>query len=152
MLAVPPAHPLSSGALRTLRAVCEAVFSTNEGPPAPHLLDYCVTQFAISIAHSGFRSRVVFGMALLAMAVIAPVLIFRFPGLHRLPLPDRVRALTKMEESAVLAAPVLAVKAIICICFYEHPDAQKAVGFTGVGFFSPALDPAIPAVPRTLAS
>lgn len=114
--------------------MCEAVFSTHNGPPPPHLLDHTVTNFDISISHSGFRSRLVFGFALMAMNVIAPLLIRRLPGLHRLNLNDRVRALTKMEESPVLAAPVLAVKAIICICYYEHPDAQAVVGFGGIGF------------------
>lgn len=134
--------------------MCEAVFSTHNGPPPPHLVDHVVKEFDTTITHSGFRSRLVFGFALLAMAIIAPILIRRFPGLHRLTLNDRVRALSKMEESPVLAAPVLAVKAIICICYYEHPDAQSVVGFAGTGFTS-APEPLAPPTkeePRRLAS
>lgn len=94
----------------------------------------------------------VFGLALVAMSVIAPLFIRRLPGLHRLNLADRIRALSKMEENPVLAAPVLAVKAIICICFYEHPDAQAVVGFSGIGFPGAPPDVTTPAVPRSLAS
>ena len=139
--------------LKTLRAMCEAVFSTHNGPPPANLLDYVVTTFDSSISHSGFRSRIVFGFALMAISLIAPVLIWRFPGLRRLSLADRVRAISRMEDSPLLAAPVLAVKAIICIAYYEHPEAQQVVGFQGVGFFSPTPNPSVPpAEPRKLAS
>lgn len=36
-------------------------------------------------------------------------------------------------EKSFASPPVLAVKAILCILYYEHPDAAREVGFVGQG-------------------
>jgi len=50
--------------------------------------------------------------------------------LRALPLGDRSHALEKMESSR-FALPLLAVKAMLCIIYYEHPDAAREIGFDG---------------------
>src|SRR4051812_34342169 len=103
--------------------MAEAVFSSPEGPPSKARLDFTEEEFSICIACSGQRSRIVFGLCFLAISIIAPLLIGKLPTAWRLPLADRIRALTKMEEHPVFSAPIFAVKAILSIVYYEEPSA-----------------------------
>lgn len=127
----------------------EAVFTTPNGPPPASRLDYVVTEFDSVVQHSGFRTRYIFGLALLAIGLIAPLLIGKWPTLWRLSLEDRIRGLTKMEANPVLAAPVLALKAILCIVYYEDLAVAGEVGYRDIGFHEgQAPDPG----PRRMAS
>lgn len=113
-----------------LCAVAEAVFSTTEGPPPGERLTWLKDELEDFLARAGSQTRLILRLALLAITIVAPLLILRLPTLGRLAVHDRVRALARMEDSA-LSAPVLAVKALLCILYYEHPDAQAEVGFDG---------------------
>jgi hypothetical protein len=62
--------------------------------------------------------------------VLAPLMIRRFGSLAAMSLPDRIRALERFEGSA-LSPALLAVKALLSVHYYEHPDAAREVGFDG---------------------
>jgi hypothetical protein len=66
---------------------------------------------------------------LFAVSLLAPLVILRFVSLARLPVPERARALGRLEDT--FGAPVLAVKAMLSVLYYEHPDAARFVGFDG---------------------
>jgi hypothetical protein len=121
---------VSTRSLRALRAIAEALFSTDAGPPPAERLDWLLLDIEDFLARAGPRTRLVFGLAVLAVSVLAPLGVMRFVPLRRLSLKDRVHALRRLENSRV-AAPLFAVKALLSIIYYEHPEAARAIGFDG---------------------
>ena len=63
------------------------------------------------------------------VSLLAPFFIGRLATLGSLSVPERIRALTRLEER--FGEPLLAVKAMLCLLYYEHPDAAREVGFDG---------------------
>ena len=61
-------------------------------------------------------------------------MIGKLPTLRRLSIPDRVRALTRLERRQ-LAPILIALRAILCLLYYEHPDvpAEVGLGVSGPG-------------------
>lgn len=109
--------------------MAEAIFLTDSGPPARERIDWLALEIEDLLARAGARSRWVIGLALFVVGMLAPLMIWRFVPLARLSLRDRARALERLEDR--FGAPVLAVKAMLCILYYEHPDAAREVGFDG---------------------
>ena len=120
------------------RSLAEALFSSPSGPPPAERLDRATEAFANVVMHGGFRARFLFTLALYAIGWLAPLLIGKLPSAWSLPVPDRVRAVAAMEESGLLAAPVMLCKAILCIVYYEEPGASEEIGHVGVGFMGGA--------------
>lgn len=115
--------------ITALVAVAEAVFSRDGRPPPADRLAWVDREMEDFLARAGARSRAVFGFTLWLTAILAPLFIGRFRLLHRLPLSERIEALRRLEER--FSEPLLAVKAILCLVYYEHPDAARDVGFDG---------------------
>jgi hypothetical protein len=109
--------------------VAEAVFLTDDGPPPPDRLDWLSREVEDFLARAGARSRLVVGLALFAIGVLAPLLSLRFVSLARMSVRERARVLSRLEHT--FGAPVLAVKAMLCLLYYEHPDVARSVGFDG---------------------
>ena len=123
-----------------LRAFAEALFSTEAGaPPAPRM-DWLMKEMDDYLQRAGSRARFVFGLALYVVSFLSPLFIRRLPTLRSLEVQERVDALTRMEESFA-AAPVLAVKAFLCVVYYEHPDVQREVNHIGPSTFPMVLLP-----------
>ena len=59
----------------------------------------------------------------------APLFIGKLGTLGALRHPDRLRALTALERR--FGEPLVAVKAILSLIYYEHPDAAREIGFDG---------------------
>jgi hypothetical protein len=111
------------------RAVAQAIFSSDgESPPAERL-DWLALELEDFLARAGAQTRVVFRLALFAVSLLAPLSIGRFRSLSSLELKERARALAQLEDR--FGPPVLAIKALLCILYYEHPDAAREVGFDG---------------------
>jgi hypothetical protein len=121
---------VSHRALHRLRAVAEAVFSTEHGAPPAERIDWLMAELEDFLARAGGRTRLVLKLAALAVNVLAPLVAGHLPPLGRLPLRERARALTLLERGR-FGAPVLAIKALLCVLYYEHPDAAREVGFDG---------------------
>ncbi len=113
--------------LRAGRAFSEALFSTGEAPPPRERIDWLMREVDDVLVHAGWRSTGVYKLVLMAVALLAPPFIGRLRPLWSLSLPQRVEALTRMEHSA-LGAVVLAAKSLICLLYYEHPDAAREIG------------------------
>ena len=88
---------------------------------------------------TGPRARVAYRLCLLAISIVAPLLILRLPPFRSLPPALRVRALERMERSA-LSLAVFGAKTTLCILYYEHPDGARHVGFDA-GCAEPAMLP-----------
>ena len=61
------------------------------------------------------------------MAWHASVPEFRLPPLRRLSVEDRIRALTRLEDSQAGSSLVLACKAVLCMVYYEEEEAARAI-------------------------
>ncbi len=118
--------------LVTLRAFAEALFAHDDTPPPAARVDWVMTEMEDYLVRAGSRARLVFRLSLFAVSAAAPCFVGSLLPLHRLDVPRRVRALRAMEES-VASAPILAVKAFLCVVWYEHPEAQAGVGYQGFG-------------------
>lgn len=119
---------------RAMRALIEAVFARKSGddvvaPPEPRISWVCA-EIDDFLSRVTTRSRLVVLLSLFAVSVIAPLLARRFGGLASLALSDRIHALELFERSP-LAPALLAVKALVSLHYYEHPDAAREVGFDG---------------------
>lgn len=123
-------HGLGSRALRTTRALAEALFATRDGAPPAERIDWLSEELDDFFARAGTKSRWLFLVSLFTVSVVAPLLVGRLSPLRSLPLDLRTRALEKMERGS-FALPLLAVKAMLCVIYYEHPDAARAMGFDG---------------------
>ena len=88
-------------------------------------------------AHTGRRSgpapvtvSLGFRLALFAVTWLSPLLALRPPPLGLWSLPVRTRALERLERTP-LSLALLAVKAMLSIPYYEHPDVAAEIGFDG---------------------
>lgn len=126
---------LGRGSALLLRAVIEAVFARrSEGgaliaPPDARVrwVDQELDDFLARASRPSYA--IVIGSMWL-VSLIAPLFLRRFNVLSALSLADRVRALEAVEAS-VFAPALLAIKALLSLHYYEHPDAAREVGFDG---------------------
>ena len=110
-------------------AIAEALFSRGGRAPAPDRLSWIAREMEDFLARAGDRSRFIFTFMVWLTSVLAPLFVGRFTILPKLDLDMRIRALRRLEER--FGEPLLAVKAILCLVYYEHPDAARDVGFDG---------------------
>ena len=118
---------VSAASLRIARAIAESLFATDAGPAPRERIDWLELQVEDFLARIGLRARLVFSLMLRVVAVLAPLFIGKLSSLPSLPPEQRTRALLRLEER--FGEPLLAVKAILCLIYYEHPDAQREIGF-----------------------
>jgi hypothetical protein len=111
-------------------AVAEALFTTDAGPPPAERLDWLVDDLDHFLAHAGPRARLIYRLCLLAISALAPLLVWRLPPFRRLSSARRMEALERLERSP-LGITVFGCKMLLCIVYYEHPDAAREVGFDG---------------------
>ena len=114
----------------TARAVAEALFATEAGPPDGARLDWLCEDLDHFFAHAGERAKLTFVLCLLAIAVLAPLMILRLPPFRRLSRAHRAHALERFEQSP-LALAVFGAKAVLCILWYEHPASRAQIGDDG---------------------
>lgn len=124
---------------RELHALASVLFATPAGAPPTERLNWTVYQVADLLAKVKGRGALVYRVSLVVVAWFAPLMIFRLPTLGRLSFEERVRALHRFEKSP-LGLMLFAIKAMLCIVYYEHPDAAAEIGFDGLGLLEVAHD------------
>lgn len=113
------------------RLVAEALFQDEDGvSPDPAELDALETELADFARSAGGWATFLLSACLLVVSVLVPVFARKLASLGGLSVDQRRAALERMEESG-LSLPFLAVKAILCLVHYEHPDAAARIGFDG---------------------
>jgi hypothetical protein len=135
-----------------VRALAEAMFSHESGPPAQRL-DALVRELD---DYASFASRTLrFGLlAMLEVLRFAPlILLWRFATFESLALGDRVRVLERMERSRIVPLMVVfaAYKAILCLLYFEHPEEQRDMGYTGARRRWRAAVSLVPLAPQRVA-
>jgi len=118
-----------SWVVRSAVAIAEALFSRGGVPPNADRLGWVEREIGDHLENVGARSRLLLSLLVGVVTVLAPLSIGRLTRLGRLSIADRVRALSTLERA--LGEPVLAVKAMLCLVYYEHPGAARDVGFDG---------------------
>lgn len=111
-----------------VRTLAEALFHGSSRPAPAERLDWVAAEVTDVVRHAGPRARLLFQLCLLAVHVLAPLSIGRLARLARMDVPTRIRALTRLERTGFGAGLVLALKALLCTVFYEHPDSAREVG------------------------
>ena len=134
---------LPPGALARARAIAEALFSREQGPPPKARLDWMQRDLSDFFGHTSLRSRLLFRACVFAVSALAPLLIWRWPGLVRLSLEDRIRALRAAEARPPLSLALLAAKAILSIVYFEHPGASAEIGWDQRCMKDPAPERAV---------
>lgn len=121
-----PASPADHGTW----ALAEALFVTESGLPPASRLAWMCADLRDFMTQAGSRARWTFRLALWFTSWCAPLFVGRMPPLARLPVHDRVEALERFERGGLAqTAAVLALKAVLCILYYEHPDAAASIDF-----------------------
>jgi hypothetical protein len=108
------------------RAVAEAMFHREQGAPPRDRLDWLCADFEDFVERAGPRAELLMRGALMVAMWVAPLSIGKRPPLSRLDVAERCRALEAVEHTKMGLA-VLALKAILCTIYYEHPDALAEI-------------------------
>jgi hypothetical protein len=111
-----------------LLPIAEAMFQRTTGSAPAARLTLLATDIADLLRYTGTRARLLFQLCLWTVMWCAPLFIRRLPPLRKLPVNARIAALTQMEKSPLGAAPLLAIKALLCTLYYEQPDAAREIG------------------------
>ena len=119
--------PIMALSRTSARAFAEALFADGSDPPPTARMERLVDEVLDFVAQAGTRSELVLGLGLSLATWAAPPLVGKAPPLARLSLGDRIAALTKLEHSPA-GLPLLAVKAIFCILYYEDVEVLREVG------------------------
>jgi len=114
---VPPGVPT------TARVVAEALFSPDGSMPDDERLTFIERDFGDFYARAQGNARLILRLSLFVLMWIAPLLVFRPGPLSGLSISQRAHALERLEGSP-LAPAALAVKAMLCILWFEHPTTQ----------------------------
>jgi hypothetical protein len=124
-----------------MRALAEALFCAPEGPPPAARLDWLDAEVAdvYCLADGGIRFLI--RLSVLLVSVLTSLYVGRLTPMRRLPLELRMRGLGRLERGS-FAGPLMILKALICLIYYEHPDVEREVGVAGFGRL-PALKPTV---------
>lgn len=112
--------------------VAEAMFLRDEGPVPEGRLNWLSEDFVDFLEQAGPRSELIIGGALSIATWVAPLAIGRRPPLSRLTVTERCRALETLEKTPA-GLPLLALKAVLCMLYYEHEDSKAEIGIDGGG-------------------
>jgi hypothetical protein len=111
------------------RALAEALWSRDGKSAPPHdRLAYFEEDLSDFVGHLNTRARLLFLACLGTVTWIAPLLSGRLGSLRSLSIEDRIRAIHALEKSPASLA-LIAVKAIVSIVWFEHPDTAREIGW-----------------------
>lgn len=117
-------------AIAAALAVAECLFASEAGPPPKARLDWLGRELDDFLERIGADARSSYLLGLFALSVLGPLLSVSLTPLRAMDLERRAKALSKVESSFA-SGLLLAVKAMLCIIYYEHPDAAASIGFDG---------------------
>lgn len=120
---------VSPHTVRALVAIAEALFSREGAPPPRERLEWVGVEAEDFLARAGRRTRFVLSLLVWVVCLLGPLMIGRLARLPSLALGDRVRALEGLERR--FGEPLIAVKALLCLLYYEHPDGAREADFDG---------------------
>jgi hypothetical protein len=123
------ARPVGPRTVRAAVAIGSAIFGRDGAGPPPERLAYLGAEVEDFLSRCGPRARTMLTLMVWLVALAAPLCIGRLGSLAALSQRDRVRALDRLERR--FGEPLFAIKAVLCLIYYEHPDAAREIGFDG---------------------
>lgn len=108
-------------------AIAEALFASEEGPPPPGRINWLRREYVDLFCRTSGRGRFYFGAGSLVVSIVAPLLIGKLRPFRRLPHAERLEALRRFEAHP-LGSILIALRAILCLLWYEHPDVASESG------------------------
>jgi len=115
---------------REMVLIASALFASHRGAPPPGRLHWLIAELNDFLYGAGLKARLLMGFSATLATWVSPLLVRRLPPLSRLTASERIEALEALEAST-LGTPLFALKAILSLLYYEHPDAAAEVGFDG---------------------
>lgn len=116
--------------VKAVYAVAEVLFATVDGPPPAERLRWLCRETEDMMTRVRGRGVFVFRLSVVLVSWLAPLLVLRLPTVRRVAFERRAVALDRYERSP-LGMTLFVIKAMLCILYYEHPDAATDVGFSG---------------------
>ena len=123
---------LSVGWHRDLHALASVLFARDGVAPPDERLNWAVHQIDDILARVGGKGAFVYRMSLFVVSWFAPLFVFSLPKLRRLRFDRRIEALERFEAGPA-GMMLFALKALLCIVWFEHPDSAQEIGFDGKG-------------------
>ncbi len=115
---------------REMVLIAEALFATHIGSPPPGRLYWLISELQDFLLGAGFKARLLMSVSAALATWLSPLRLRRAPPVSRLTVSEGIEALEALEASA-LGTPLFALKAILSLIYYEHPDAAEELGFDG---------------------
>ncbi len=124
-----PSGKPSTRSVETMMAIAAATFSSQRGPPAADRIAWLRREYVDLMSRASGRGRFYFGAGALVVSIGAPIMIGRLRPFSRLTHEERVASLQRFESHA-LGSILVALRAILCMLWYEHPEVAREVGLT----------------------
>ena len=122
--------PAPRGWTKAAAAVAEVLFSDGDTRPPEQRLAWLAKELEDYVDRIGFQSRTIIRASTFAVDMLGPLLVAKLPPFSEQPFDVRAEALERLERTP-LGLATFALKAILCILYFEHPDAASEVGFDG---------------------
>lgn len=120
-----------SGWTRRVATVTEVFFARDGAAPPPDRVRWTSERVRAFCDRVGGKAVFAFRLSLFAVTWVAPLLSLRLPTLGRHSLEERASIIDRFEHSP-FGMSIFAVKAFLCMHYFEHPDVAREIGFTEV--------------------
>ena len=119
----------SARSLKIARSIAETLFDPGTGTRIPSArLDWMASELADYTRLAGARTSNGLGLIMLGLQLL-PLLVLGKPSrFTSLGFDDRHRFLVKVEKSRLLAPLLSALKIILSLVYFEHPDVLREAG------------------------
>jgi hypothetical protein len=124
-----PSGRPTARSVATMMSIAEAVFASEEGAPPPDRIEWLRREYVDLMSRASARGRFLFWSGSLVVSLVAPLLAGRLRSFRRLALADRIAALERFEAHP-LGSILIALRAVLCLLWYEHPEVAREVGMS----------------------
>lgn len=121
---------VSDRVVRASGRIAEALFHDGVSAPPADRIAWLEDDVRDFLGRATGRARFLFRLCVFLVVWVGPLWAWSLPPLTWMNVERRIRVLERLEQS-LLAFAFLATKALLCMMYYEHPDAAREVGFDG---------------------
>ncbi len=116
--------------VRACGRIAEALFHDGEDSPPAERIAWLESDVRDFLGRATGRARVMFRLCVFVIVWFGPLWALSLPPLTRLSVAARIAVLERLERSP-LGFAFFGAKALLCLMYYEHPDAARELGFDG---------------------